>query len=160
MHCKTHPPARVCMCVHTRVWPRACTFSCRWLWACVCVLDWHVVDLLGTGFSPVGCLSTADDWQLICGPEISVLEKELSRRHAASNLNWSHLVRFLWQNMCVRLVMRTGQASAHEGGQRPREIRFEHALTAAFWACHCTCVNSVGTFALALLTSNRFLIDA
>lgn len=74
-----HPPLPVCVCVYVCVCVHTCqpvyAFLCQWLWACVSVCDWHAVDLSGTAFSQIPCLSTADDWQLICGPEISVLEK-------------------------------------------------------------------------------------
>lgn len=112
--------------VFARDWSMAVsTCACVWL-----TCRWFVGDCL---FPPLRCLSTADDGQLICGPEISVLEKEVSWRHDATNLNWSHLVRLLWQNMCVRLVMRTGQAFSQEGSHRPWDIRYEHTVTAAFW---------------------------
>lgn len=157
----THQSLSVCawVHVHARACPRVCTFLCRRLRARVRVFDWHVVDLLGTAFSLIRCLSTADDWQLICGPEISVLEKELSRRCVTSKPNWSHLVRFLWQNMCVRLVMRTGQAFSHEGGHHPQDI---HTVAAPFWTSHRTCVNSIRTLAFALFktASKSLLIDA
>lgn len=140
----------VCVCVQECVCLGVCILPCRRPWACVCVFDWHVVDLLGTAFfGPPQCLSTADDGQLICGPEISVFKKEVSQRHAATDLNWSHLVRLLWQNMCVGLVMRTGQALSRD--RHPWETRFERLVTAAFWACNWTCGNTMKTFALALL---------
>lgn len=68
---------------HTRV--------CQWLFThlchehvSLCVCDWQVVDLFGTAFSLKRCLCCTDDWHLICGPEISVLEKELSLKRATA----------------------------------------------------------------------------
>lgn len=135
--------------IHTS--PLLCTFLCQWLRAHVCVRDWRVVDLSGTAFSPIRCLSTADDWQLICGPEISVLEKELSWRREASKRNRSHLVPFLWQNICVKLVMRTGPGFFHMKAAIIPEIAvFEHTVTAAFWTCNRRCLNSIKTHKVTL----------
>lgn len=148
-----------CACVFMHV-PALFTLLCRWLWGSVCVRDWHVVDLSGAAFSLIRRLCTADDWQLICGPEISVLEKEVSLKRATSKQNWSQLVPFLWQNMCVRLVMRTGQTFLHGACHHPSCIYFQHKVTAAFWTCQRTDTNSIKTFALVLLkTTNKSRFD-
>lgn len=70
------------MCVHVR----ACVYlllsavadacACFWLMCC-----WFVANRLFP--LPLPCQSAADDGQLICGAEISVLEREACRRRAA-----------------------------------------------------------------------------
>lgn len=60
--------------------------------------------------------SAADDGQLICDSEISVLERELSPGRSADDLNRSHLVPLCCGNMCVGAVM--SQTFFHDDGCR------------------------------------------
>lgn len=90
---------------------------------CVCVIDMLLICQGPLSRPMLRCPSAADDGQLICGVEISILERKVSLRHSTADLHWSHLVRLLWRNMCVRLVM--SQPFSHdEGCHHPWQIRF------------------------------------
>lgn len=77
-------PPYVCMVKNERVYLLLST-ACERMCVCACV---YLIDVLLICCQlpfplPSLCQSAADDGQLICGPEISVLEKELCRRRAA-----------------------------------------------------------------------------
>lgn len=61
----------------------------------MCVIDMLLICQGLLSHHMLGCPSAADDGQLICGAEISVLERKLSLRRSTADLNWSHLVRLL-----------------------------------------------------------------
>lgn len=89
----------------------------------VCVIDMLLICWGLLSRPTLRCPTAADDGQLICGTEISVLERKLSLRDSEADLNWSHLVRLLWRNTRVRLLM--SQPFFHdEGCHHPWQIRF------------------------------------
>lgn len=125
-----HGSLIVCMHVHTRtVYPFVSTSVRACL--CVCAHDWRVVDLLGTASCTIRCLYVVDDWQLIWGPEISVFEREDSRKHVTSKQNWSSLGP-------ISLIQHVCQAGNED---RPGFILMKAAII-SWYICFKTCSDS------------------
>lgn len=120
----------LCICVSTHA---LFTHLCRRMSTCLCVCahDWRVVDLSGTASCTIRCLYVVDDWQLIWGPEISVLEREDSRKHVTSKQNWSSVGP-------ISLIEHVCQAGNED---RPDFILMKAAII-SWYICFKTCSDS------------------